>query len=349
MENTDQVLFVIFDCPQNVNDKSWLYDHLTLLHQGRVVPVYAPCVLSTLYRQGIRGFLLYRWYLFRQALTTICKSSRGDILLCWGEMTGYLVWLMKRLFFHGRKVVVMNWLSPDEKALALYHCFQRGIARDPDCQIIVNAQESVSEWCRFLKMDRRDRFHCVPDVYDVNIPFKGVVLKEKKYFFSGGITNRDWSMISRLAAEMPQMKFVCVALEKDFRSKVKTVPSNLQVYYDIPMDEYYRLLSEAFAVLLPLVEQKVSGLINIIRSAQEGIPCLVTRTIGTKQYYPQDLQDLLMCETLPEWKDSLDVLLSMDDAAYMEMSHRFQSYIRDHFSPSAATQQIYQACLSAIQ
>ena len=339
-------LFVIFDCPQQGNDKSWLYENLKMLYRGTVIPVYAPCVLSTLYRRGLWGFFLYRWFLWRQAFSTIFKSSKGDGILCWGEMTGYMVWLIKRLFHLDRKVILMNWLSPNEKIPFYYKSIQCGIARDGDCQIIVNTQESISEWCDFLKTNRREGFHFVPDVYDIKVPFKDVVLREKNYFFSGGITNRDWLMVSQLASEMPRMTFVCVALKKDFCSKVKFFPSNLQVYYDLPVECYYRLLSDAYAVLLPLEEKTVSGLINIIRSAQEGIPCIVTRTAGTEQYYPKALQGTLMCEYLSEWKASLEKLLSMDNTEYMELSNQFQSYIRDSFSPLIAASDICKVCVS---
>lgn len=149
--------------------------------------------------------------------------------------------------------------------------------------------------------------------------------------FTGGMNNRDWKLIKDLANKMPKVKFICAAIKNDFESMVSEIPDNMEVKYQILSDEYYRLMARAKVILLPLKYNTVSGLINIIKAAEYGAICLCTDYEFTNKYYCN--KDFLMDNLdLDKWIRKVDELFYADEITYMNLSARFQKYIKENFS-----------------
>ena len=53
-------------------------------------------------------------------------------------------------------------------------------------------------------------------------------------------------------------------------------------------------MRNSFLTICPLKENRVSGLINIIKSIQYGIPCIATNLDVTYIYYPENYKDELL-------------------------------------------------------
>ncbi len=72
------------------------------------------------------------------------------------------------------------------------------------------------------------------------------------YIFSGGYTNRDYNMLLRCAANMPDQKFIIVCSRLNKLSEV--VPENVEIQKEIPSQEFHRLMAGSRAVVIPLAE-----------------------------------------------------------------------------------------------
>lgn len=334
--------YVLFDCPDDKNDKAWLYDELSRKTGERgIQSVTIHHVVNDLYVKG--GILrLYGYYiLLLQAFRAIIKAGRNDTIICWSMVIslffGGFATAFRRRYQH---VVFMNWLTPikSSKRLAVYRAIVKWLAPD----IIVNSPQSISEWTQVLSM-RPDKFHLIPDVYDSNIPFIGKAHKEcDRYCFTGGIANRDWHLVMELANKMPDIKFVCAALKSDFSKKVETIPTNVLVYYDLSSDVYYSLMKKSYIILLPLIDSRASGLINILRAAQYRIPCAITRTEATQQYYSSKTKFLLLDYDIEHWALVIRKIYDMGLSEYDGVAEDFQNYIRTEFSPAKAAAKIAQ-------
>ena len=331
-------IFVLFDVPDDQNDKQWLIDGLSDMYPGKVCSVSINYVLSQLImiRGGISRIYAYL-IIIRQCIRTIIKSGKGDIILCWFSTTGKIMNLISRLLGNNRHIISMNWLNPGGKKHGFHYQLARYAITNPMCTIVVNTSTSLPKWNQFMDYERND-YIVVPDVYDDTVPFEKCNRLFNNTFFSGGYGNRDWSLFVTLAKQNPDCKFICVARKEDFISKVdmNEIPYNLDYYFNTSEKEYYSLMRESSVVVLPIIGNTISGLVNIIRAAQYGLLCCVSRTDSTYQYYSSINKNLVVENNIYDWQQTIERLKSMSNQDFLNCEIDFQKHIKDNFSPSHA-------------
>ncbi|WP_302160126.1 hypothetical protein [uncultured Ruminococcus sp.] len=334
-------IFILFDCPDNDNDKQWLFDILNNKYtRGSVqtIPVYEKIAKIK------RGTLIKKIRAYRltvlQCLRAFKKSKPDDIIICWSTISGLVFNLISRLLGNKRYIICFNWLTPPMHHRSKIYSLFRYTATNKMCRMIINSQESEKQWVEYLKINNINNFVFIPDVYDRNIDFIEPNYKKDRYCFTGGMANRDWALLIAVAERIPNIRFVCVALEKDFKEKVNSIPFNVDVKYNISIDQYYDLMKNASLVLLPLEKNIVSGLINITHSAQYGNICCVSNTSAAKVYFDEMNKDLLMPKDIKKWANKIDSLMKLDENAYVKKAKSFQEYIISRFSPDMAANTI---------
>lgn len=334
-------IWILFDCPDDRNDKKWLIDELSKLHNGNVRSVSIKKTLSILDRQGVKGKIQWRCICLWQAIRAAKYAQENDVIICWTQRSG--LYVNKALMGKRVKLVSMNWLTPSVHYLR-HKQLLRSFVKNTRSLIVVNTPESIEKWENKLKFSNQKKFLVIPDVYNDTISFtKPKVLKEK-YCFTGGMNNRNWKLILNLAKNHRMLKFVCVALKNDFEKQIhEEIPDNMDVYFDVPSNKYYDLMKNAYIVLLPLMDNRVAGLININRAAQYGVPCMITKTAATEQYYNADTNHLLVTGQVDEWGVKLDNWLKFSEEQYIEATEEFCDVIKVKFSPERAAKQIYDA------
>ena len=332
-------VFILLDRPSYDNDKKWLVDHVCKTWEGMVVPVYSRYILSKVYRSGKLGMIRVMLEVLRQCLGLVYRSKKGDVVICWSPLSSWIFYLLTFGGLMKRYMVCMNWLSPNSNMKVKWK--NKMLAVNKRCRVVVNSPESIQQWKNILRLNDTDNFCHITDVYDERVPFKHIVHRTKDYIFTGGMNNRDWNVVMQLAANNPDLRFVCCALKSDFMDKVKIAPpQNVKIYFNTESGHYYELLAGSYLVLLPLCTQRVSGLINIIRSAQEGIICLTSDIPSTSQYYSEKDKDLLIPFEMNIWQERLNEVLKLDDVAYIHKAQSFQEYIKTKFSPETASKRI---------
>lgn len=58
----------------------------------------------------------------------------------------------------------------------------------------------------------------------------------------------------------------------------------------------------SITILIPLLDNRVAGLINVISAAQYGVPYLVSGIPAIRQYYSEKSNNLLTTNNIEEWK-----------------------------------------------
>ena len=274
-----------------------------------------------------------------QAVKVVIMSKKDDVIVTLGKFPSLLV---NMLAGSRRQIIAFEWLSPRHKKP---YIIEKLAMRNKNFVIVTNSPALEQDWRNYFRnTDIKARFALIPDVYEYVSNFQRPFIKKQKYIFCGGFSNRDWGTMMKIACIMPDVKFVFAMLKRDFDGELggEKIPSNVQIFFNIAAEEYYQKMHDASVVVIVLREEKVSGLINIVHSAVEGVLCIINRTDATNQYYTDDNRDLLISTKDPEvWAKKIAEVLNYSEDEYIKRAEIFQDYIRENFSPSKAAEKIY--------
>lgn len=142
--------------------------------------------------------------------------------------------------------------------------------------------------------------------------------RKGKYVFVGGVNNRDWATLISVSKEMKDIKFVIVSGKSNISYQGEY--ENIKFYEEISSKKYYNLMKNAYITVCPLKENKVSGLINIIKSIQYGIPCISTNLYVTSKYYDNILREELLYELCDkeELKEKIQHMYEISSEEYIK-------------------------------
>lgn len=330
-------IYLLFDVPDENNDKAWLINGLKKIYPDRVESIPINHVLSKMimlqggwYRIKAYFIILY------QCVRTLIKIKKEDIVICWFSTTGKIFNFLSRLFGNRVHIISMNWLNPGGPQTGFHYRLARFAALNKKLTIVVNTPTKPALWNNYLNCEKDD-YVVIPDVFDDSESFFDIREKIEKKCFCGGYGNRDWAMLMRIASKMKGWLFICVAQKNDFESKVQTIPDNVEIHFNIGESEYYRLMKSASIVLLPIIGNTISGLVNIIKAAQYGVLCMVSKTDSTIQYYSKADKDMLI-ENEDDWIQGLSKVSEMAPMEYQRKTRSFQQFIENTFSPVNALQ-----------
>ena len=321
-------LYIIFD---QSHDKDWLIDELTAYYGSDRITVRRLSIASAKMEinGGLFGKFLNFYHTVQPSVKVLLQSKKDDIIVCWGSYAGVIVNLLSRISLLNRNLIFPGWLTPVKHQKT--YLLSKFAATNRRCQITITSPELEALWEKHLNIKSIGNFHYVPDMFEDRLGYRPVQFRRDGYYFSGGMANRDWPLLMKVASALPNVNFKCVALKKDFEQKVCNKPSNVEVFFNTDSETYYKLMRNAKCILIPLIDTSiVSGLINIIRSAQNGIPCYVTKTIASAQYYED--KDFLISKNAEDWILKINELESLDKGEFIRKTECYQSFIRKNFS-----------------
>lgn len=337
MNRRMQRCFILYDCPLKSCDKLWLYEQLKLQFSD-VKSVETLCCHSlTWIKYSYFGKLFVFYLILSQCIRVICQSNSKDIIITWSNLQGLILNQIVLLLHLQRKTISFNWIGiPTRKTMALSKKALNNrlfipVINSPELKEQIVNKFNLSIWYGIL----------LPDIYDSYDSF--IVPKYKvdsRYCFTGGMNNRDWDTLIKIAEKLPNIKFICVALKKDWSIPQELLPSNITLYHDLPAREYYDLLKNAYLTIFPLKENKVSGLINIIKSFQYGVIALITKIPSTERYYPKEENLLLKFQDVNGIVEKIEEIYSFSKEEYERKAKCLQNYLINNFSPQKVVQDL---------
>lgn len=333
------MIYIIFDRPQNNNDKQWLFDTLKEKTNFDVSAFYTPSFLLQLKIPAVSKILCVLVAVY-MSIKCIVVSHKNDTILCWSSMPGLLLNFISRLCGNNRRLILFNWLSPSPRLKSIHVYLCRKAVDNPQCILSFNSYHLPEEWKKRLNVNKL-HYVIIPDVYNSNDEIILPCEKKDKYCFAGGYAYRNWKYLLNLAESLQEIKFVCCVSKRDFQNQIKNVPipPNVRVLYDVVEKEYYLWMRNSSLVLLPLKINKVAGLINIIKSAQYGIRCLFSYTKATEMYAPQDLNCFLPDDKVAAC-DMIQGILNQPEETYKAQTQEFQKHILSNFSPESVVEKL---------
>lgn len=338
-------IFILIDCPLSSNDKSWIERITVDGYNTHVIDVKYK--LSQLVRNGKWGKVKNYFLQIQQVWRVLKMSDKNDVIVVWYSVTGQIMNMVSD-FWGSRNLILMNFLTPMKRLGILDWMLKKTVFNQRNT-ILVNTLESEERYKELFHLTEGNsaRFCWFPDVYDDVESFtqrkngkESDIDNPERYFFTGGMTNRNWKLLSEVARQLPKVNFVCCALKDDFEEQVQEVPQNIKAFYNVSPDKYYQLMTGSHCVLLPLKNDAVAGLINIIKAVQKGIICCVSNTPATRQYYSDDNKRYLLDEKVEAWVDQIRKIDAMSDNEYNDVALSMQDYLQSNFSPNSAIKRL---------
>ena len=330
---------IIYDCPLKQCDKLWVKNELKA--HGHSVKTVAPCVkISHVEQKGKLGKLLARVWTLWQCIKALGVSKAGEAVFCWSQWSGLLFNALpgsKKRF-----IISYNWLTPmsGNATKSLYV----NALQNKKLVAVVNSEDTKVKLQEAYGVSDMERIVCIPDVYDDSCEFLAPMYESKttaRYCFTGGRANRDWKTFMEIAKKCPDIQFQGVAAESDWNQSLE-IPANVKMHFDTSPEEYYKLMEEAYLTLYPLEKEVVSGLINIVKSAQMGKPILITDMPVTRMYYPDILQGCLPgFGDVDGFAEKVRAVFEYSENEYKAQVKILQNYIKEKYSPQSAGNKIH--------
>ena len=322
---------LVLDGPRATSDKRWLIRELKKAnHDLTVVDLKVKISELIINREPFFRTKMYA-EVFQQALKVNKKVSKDTVVFVWKPMSAVILNWLKKISKKDYKIVSFGWLNPNKD---IYYKLNKMAFESKDFFPVVNLKQNIDRYKHFYGLTDASRFLFMPDVFDDSSEFikSNIESVGSKYFFSGGIANRDFETVIEVAKIMPDIIFVIVCDKA--RLTREDMPKNVTVYNNIEKDEYYKLMKQSRASLVLLQKDKASGLINICKSIQEGVFCVSSQTESVSMYFPESCQSYLVPlgdkETLA---NIVHELVTMDKEHYYNTVRQMQNHIHDNFSP----------------
>lgn len=283
-------------------------------------------ILSILFKQSFFKRIKCRWLIIKAVIKAMKNSKKGDIIFFWSPlMSIYFYMLTLGNYFNSRTIVSMSWLNPYKSKR---NFLEKKLLNSTNTKILTKNSSNVKNLKEFYSLNKPIYFF--PDIIDTSIITTKINIR-KDYIFMGGYSNRDWELFEKIANRLQNINFVGVcAKNENLKLNFK---KNVTMYYDIPKNQYDKLLDEANCILVLLKEDRISGFLNIIQSMQRGKICLCTNNDDTNLYYSDNLKE--MCLVSHDINDCVNKILDiygLDNSKYENMANEQQKYINKNFS-----------------
>ena len=327
-------VILIYDVPWEKCDKKWLYDKC--VERGLQTIIIAP--KKILYDIEIKNKLCYlyvMWICFLMSLKAVIIAKPGDVIVGWKTISGIFASILSS---KNIQVISLNWLTPQchDK---LYFLKKLTIKKE-NTWIGVNCLRTKLQLKEIYGLEDITRIFWIPDVPANDYLFDEFREKKDKYCFTGGINNRDWNLVLNVAKNNENIKFQCVALEKYYKENVDSSLSlkNVNVYFNLEASKYYSLLKNAYIMVLPLKDNRVAGLINVIKAIEAVVLPLSSKNEAIEQYYPEHLRSVLQFEigNVDELCKKIEVLYNISNEKYEKYIIELREYLRNNFNADVA-------------
>lgn len=293
------------------------------------------------YKKGYKIINFLQCY--RMAKRALDNSKDGDIIISMCSTPGILASIFqknKQLV----KILAVNLLcdfSKESFQSKLRNLFYTKAFKNKNLYSTCNTKRDFDKYYSKFDIQGENRIFKLSDGIDVLKDIKRKKKnKDKIIIFSAGASARDWKTLSDVAKKMQTVQFNIVAKASDWSEEYGA--PNINVFFNIPHEQYIEKLQNCDYVLIPLKSDVTAGLLVLFDSVNYGKIPLITETPTTVEYIPKELEDVL----LTEMKNSKDIenkiinIMEMEDKKENEIFQRLYSYLYDNFSKESYSNNI---------
>lgn len=334
---------VFYGVPTYCDDNTWLHEELSKYSETRVIEVsdfwYK---IGRFHPRSKLGIGIHVIMYFIQAIILILRTKTDDIVFTRDHGSGLIMSCLTKMFNIKRKIIAFNWIEMPKQH---YRKIAEYALKNDDYIPVVNDKRLLAALKKEFQLNSVKGVF-FPDLYNTKDSFIKPKIKQPKYIFCGGVNNRDWETVIKAAKKNEDKIFKIVVSKYCWRYKNYMLPSNIELFFDLAEDEYYSLLRGAYLSVVPLKYDKVSGLINIIKSHQYGIPCITNSKGVTSIYIPDELKNLLQYggeDKAESVSKKLNYIYGMSGEEYLHVCNELQNYLIREFSPKKLVKELIQS------
>lgn len=258
------------------------------------------------------------------------RRKNYDDIITWQQFYGLFFAFYCKLFHvkKSNRLLVMTFIYKDKKGMIgrLYKKFFDYVVHSQyiDAYTCV-ANIECENYSRIFGLPR-DKFNYVqwglPDFSQKYETTKG------KYIFSAGRSNRDWEFVFE-ALGNSKYSGTMICSEENYAGKY----SNLGVLSNISDEDYYRILSQTYCVVISIKDCSISaGQITLIQAMQFGKPVILTQSDGLTNDYVVNEENGLIVEKNKESLLAAIDRLYLDPDLYKRLSENGRRLFEEKFS-----------------
>ena len=237
---------------------------------------------------------------FATVLASLRRANGADVVLSTVDTVGIPLMLLKRARLLRPPLVYVAIGLPERLARLRSARMQRLYAGSLDsCTAVLAYSEHEADVLREWLADhgRRTRVEFVPFGVDAERFRPGGDPPLDDVVSVGADPHRDFALLLRCAAELPEASFRIVGTADHLRA-LPAASANVALEASVPFDEMHRRLSGARVVALPVRENSYSGATTVLLQAMAlAKPVVVTRTQAIATGY--SLVDGENCRLVP--------------------------------------------------
>lgn len=283
--------------------------------------------LETVSHYSPQGMNKYKSWL-KGSLDVVRKARKGDTVICVYDFQGVLCYWISLLLMKKVNIMAVNILLKDKASLR--NRVARFLYRKALGSRRVVGTVTTPDYGRWLKghLGLDTELPILRDVYyeSYERPVTGTnPTEEHGYVFCGGRNGRDWNFLLETARLIPDTRFK-VAMPRQCAANLESVPDNVEVFCDIPPEQFNSLLAGAGVIAMPLDTEAPAGLIVIFQAAALEKPVAITSTIATRDYMA-DGRGLALDRDPALWAAEIKRLLA-DPAQSAAMGARLHEFLK---------------------
>lgn len=232
---------------------------------------------------------------FASVLASRRLANAADVVLSTVDTVGIPLILLKRAGLVGRPVVYTSIGLPERllqlRGQRMTRLYQAALRR---AAAILAYSEHEAQWLRDWLGPGEPPVVFLPFAVDVEAFRPDAVRSAETDVVSvGADPRRDFELLVDVASRHPELSFRIVASAERART-LPTLPENVELEIDLPLDETRARLAAARVVALPVRENSYSGATTVLLQAMAlGKPVIVSRTAAIASGY--ELEDGVNC------------------------------------------------------
>lgn len=267
-----------------------------------VVAVCSKKATSDFRKYGQLGWFITQYIQFSVAVKAIRLASSDDIVLGTNYGVGRLCSFWAQLTCRKRKVLAVNCLQV--RVSGLKRIIEKVIDffawKNPEYYTTANTKEDIEGLA--IPEEMKKRVYLLQDMFTIGDEPERLV---KEYdCMTGGYANRDFETFFYAAEKLPNKKFVCITGSNFVASDYK-IPKNCDLFQDIPMKEYNKIMQKSHVIAIPLKSAAASGLVMLQTAINLRSLYLVSDIPATSNFFPPDQKEIKELCTVPIGDKSL--------------------------------------------
>ena len=308
------MVHMLFDNPDDKNSMSFLSDYKTVSFK-QVYPIQQ--CLST---KNMIGF----------CQKCIKNSMNGDTIICWYDFMGVICWWLCKIQNKKRRIIILNILLKDKDTIKnkIARLLYKPALKAKNVTITVTSKE-YGEWLN-KRLGLNKKYILLHDIYHSSYAMEIPAQTKKTTVFCGGRNGRDWAFLSEIARNLQDIQFNCIMSEEDYEKHKSSFGKNVYVKYDIPQDEFLRMLSEAALVIMPLDTEAPAGLIAMFQAAANDKMIIASNTMSTREYLGKD-RGCLCEKNVKTWAEKIRYYIENTEEA-KQCAVKFRTFLETECS-----------------